>query len=182
MGPIDGAGGAGRHRAGSGSLGVCLPPEPRARRVERQCRHEGGRSTPSTSPTASAKGEGFIRLTLISFALTLGVILAGICAIAADRRVPGARPASSASRTLAAVLVQWLRWPLLLLALLLGLAVLYRFGPQPDRAALAMGHASAAMAARGASWLAGSAALSLYLLAASPTTAPPTDRSPPASA
>ena len=103
---------------------------------------------------------GFIKLTLISFALTLGVILAGLCAIAAIVVFPVATSFLGVE-TLAAVLVQWLRWPLLLLALLLGLAVLYRFGPnrtKPRWQWVSVGSVVAAVL-----WLAGSAALSLYL-------------------
>jgi membrane protein len=103
---------------------------------------------------------GFIQLTLISFALTLGMILAGLCAIAAIVVFPLATSFFGVE-TLAAVLVQWLRWPLLFLALLLGLAVLYRFGPnrtKPRWQWVSVGSVVAAVL-----WLAGSAALSLYL-------------------
>jgi len=103
---------------------------------------------------------GFIRLTLISFALTIGLILAGLAAIAAIVVFPLATSFLGVE-TLAAALVQWLRWPFLLLALLLGLAVLYRFGPnrtEPRWQWVSVGSVVAAVL-----WLAGSAALSLYL-------------------
>jgi membrane protein len=103
---------------------------------------------------------GFIRLTLISFAFTLGVIVAGLFAISAIVVFP---VATSYLRleTLAAVLVQWLRWPLLLAALLVGLAVLYRFGP--NRTVARWQWVSVGSVAAAVLWLAGSAALSFYL-------------------
>ncbi len=103
---------------------------------------------------------GFVKLTLISFALLLGVILAGLLAVAAIVVFPVATSFLGVE-TLAAVLVRWLRWPLLLLSLLLGLAVLYRFGPnrtKPRWQWVSVGSMVAAVL-----WLAGSAALSHYL-------------------
>ena len=103
---------------------------------------------------------GFVRLTLISLTLTLGMILAGVCAVAAIVVFPVAT-SFLGLESLAAALVQWLRWPLLLVILLLGLAILYRFGPNRTKARwqwLSVGSVVAAVL-----WLAGSAALSLYL-------------------
>ena len=102
----------------------------------------------------------FIRLTLISFALTLGVIVAGLCAIAVIVVFPVATSFLGVE-SLAASLIQWLRWPLLFVALLLGLAVLYRFGPnrtEPRWQWVSVGSVAAAVL-----WLAGSAGLSFYL-------------------
>ena len=102
----------------------------------------------------------FIRLTLISFALTIGVIIAGFCAIAAIVVFPVATSFLGVE-SLAATLIQWLRWPLLLLALLLDLAVLYRFGPnrtEPRWQWVSVGSVFA-----GVLWIAGSAGLSFYL-------------------
>ncbi len=102
----------------------------------------------------------FIRLTLISFALTIGVIVAGLCAIAVIVVFPVATSFLGVE-SLAATLIQWLRWPLLLLALLIGLAVLYRFGPnrtEPRWQWVSVGSVVAALL-----WLAGSAGLSFYL-------------------
>ncbi|MBN9023330.1 MAG: YihY/virulence factor BrkB family protein [Rhizobiales bacterium] len=102
----------------------------------------------------------FIRLTLISFALTFGVILAGLSAIAVIVVFPVATSFLGVE-SLSATLIQWLRWPLLLLAVLLGLAVLYRFGPnrtEPRWQWVSVGSGAAAVL-----WLVGSAAFSFYL-------------------
>lgn len=103
---------------------------------------------------------GFVQLTLISFALTIGVIVAGLGAIGAIVVFPVVTSFLGVE-SLAAELVQWLRWPLLLALLLLGLAVLYRFGPNRTKARwqwVSVGSVVAAVL-----WLAGSAALSYYL-------------------
>ncbi len=103
---------------------------------------------------------GFVKLTLISFALTLSVIAAGLVAVAVIVVFPIAT-SFLGIESLAATLVQWLRWPLLLLVLLIGLAVLYRFAPsrtEPRWQWVSVGSIAAAVL-----WLAGSAALSFYL-------------------
>lgn len=103
---------------------------------------------------------GFIHLTLISLALTVGVIIAGLGAIATIVVFPVVTSFLGVE-SLAAELVRWLRWPLLFGLLLLGLAVLYRLGPnrtQPRWQWVSVGSVVAAVL-----WLAGSAALSTYL-------------------
>ena len=103
---------------------------------------------------------GFIRLTAIAFAFTLGVIVAGLGALAVIVVFPVATSFLGVE-SVAAVLVQWLRWPSLFLALLLGLARLYRFGPSRTEARwqwVSVGSLVAAVL-----WLGGSAALSFYL-------------------
>jgi len=103
---------------------------------------------------------GFIRLTLDSFALTMGMIFAAVIAVATIVVFPVATSFLGVE-SLAAVLVQWLRWPLLLVALLVGLGVLYRFGPsrtEPRWQWISVGSFAAAVL-----WLTGSAALSFYL-------------------
>jgi membrane protein len=103
---------------------------------------------------------GIVKLTLISFALTLSVIVAGLVAVAVIVVFPIAT-SFLGIESLAAVLVQWLRWPLLLLVLLVGLAFLYRFAPsrtEPRWQWVSVGSLTAAVL-----WLAGSAALSFYL-------------------
>ena len=103
----------------------------------------------------------FIRLNLISMAMTLGAIAAGLIGIGADRGLPDrtllsrhrVRPPRPSSACCAG--------PLLFAALLVGLAVLYRFGPNRREAKwqwLTVGSVFAAIA-----WLAGSSLLSFYL-------------------
>ncbi|MCB1502287.1 MAG: YihY/virulence factor BrkB family protein [Bauldia sp.] len=102
---------------------------------------------------------GFIKLTLISLALTAGLIAAGLTAIGLIVVFPIVTSflgVGSAAETLVSVL----RWPLLFLALLLGLGILYRFGPSratPRWQWVSVGGLLAAFL-----WLAGSAALSFY--------------------
>ena len=102
----------------------------------------------------------FIRLTLISFAFTLGVIVAALVAIAAIVVFPLATSFLGVG-TQAEILAGWLRWPILLVALLLGLGLLYGFAPsrtKPRWQWVSLGSVVAA-----ALWLGGSAALSFYL-------------------
>ena len=102
---------------------------------------------------------GFIKLTLISFMFTLGVIVAALGAIAAIVVFPIATSFLGVGSE-AAMLASWLRWPILLLALLFGLGVLYRFAPsrtKPRWQWVSLGSVVAAVL-----WLGGSAALSFY--------------------
>jgi membrane protein len=102
----------------------------------------------------------FIRLNLVSLAFTAGALASLLAAIAAVVVLPiilsylplyGYQPA----------ITTWLRWPALLLLAMLGLSVLYRFGPnrhQPRWQFFNVGTAFAVIA-----WLIGSALLSWYL-------------------
>lgn len=103
---------------------------------------------------------GFIRLNLVSLCCTIGSIAAILLAIGLVVAVPlllghlGLGPFGE-------LLIQVLRWPVLLLAVIVGLAVLYRYGPsrtQPRWEWLSLGSIVAAVA-----WLASSALLSWYL-------------------
>ena len=58
-------------------------------------------------------------------------------------------------------MLPWLRWPVLLVVVLFGLAVLYRVGPNRDRPHWQFISAGAVFAA--IAWLGGSALLSWYL-------------------
>ena len=101
----------------------------------------------------------FIKLTLISMALTLGVFLAGLLAIGAIVVFPIVTSLLGVG-SYAETLVSVLRWPLLFLMLLAGLSILYRFGPsrtKPHWQWVSLGGLVAAFL-----WLAGSAALSFY--------------------
>jgi membrane protein len=103
---------------------------------------------------------GFIRLNLVSLAFTVSTIAGLLLAIAgivvlplviSYLRLDGYGNAIST----------WMRWPALFALLLIGLAILYRFGPDRDNARwqwISPGATFAAIA-----WLAGSALLSWYL-------------------
>jgi membrane protein len=102
---------------------------------------------------------GFIKLTLVAFMFTLGVIVAALVAIAAIVVFPVATSFLGIGSE-AAMLASWLRWPILLLAVLFGLGVLYRFAPsrtKPRWQWVSLGSVVAAVL-----WLGGSAALSFY--------------------
>jgi membrane protein len=103
---------------------------------------------------------GFIKLNLISLALTGGAILVLLVAIGAIVVLPLVL-AYIGLGGWTETLLRLLRWPLLLCMVILGLAVLYRFGPSresPRWEWVSVGSAFAAVA-----WLAGSALLSWYL-------------------
>ncbi|WP_375411621.1 YihY/virulence factor BrkB family protein [uncultured Bradyrhizobium sp.] len=103
---------------------------------------------------------GFFKLNALSLALTFGGLLAVLLAIACVVALPivlNAIGLGSVSDTLLRIG----RWPLLILMMLLGLAVLYRYGPsrrEPQWKWLSVGSTLATLI-----WLAGSALLSFYL-------------------
>lgn len=103
---------------------------------------------------------GFIKLNLVSLAFTVGAIAALLLAIAAVVVMPVALSYLPVGRLNESALT-WLRWPGLLVLLLLGLALLYRFGPDLDNARFRWISPGAAFAAL--AWLVGSALLSWYL-------------------
>lgn len=74
---------------------------------------------------------GFIRLNLVSMAMTLGAILGIIVIMVLVAVLPILLAAVMAGTWVEAV-VAWLRWPLLLGIVMTGLAVLYRFGPSKE--------------------------------------------------
>lgn len=102
----------------------------------------------------------FIWLNVVSLAMTIGAIIGLMLAIAAVVVVPvvlSYLPLGGFGATV----VAWLRWPALLLLLMIALALLYRFGPNcehPRWQWFSVGSVFAALA-----WLAGSLALSWYL-------------------
>src|SRR5262249_29256018 len=74
----------------------------------------------------------FLRFNLLALGLTLGLVVGGILAIALIAVLPAAvqfLAVGSATKWLL-LLVQW---PLLIVIVLAGLAVLYRFGPDRDK-------------------------------------------------
>lgn len=101
----------------------------------------------------------FVRLNLVSLMFTLGAIAAMLLAIAAIVALPIMM--STLNIAASNALLPWLRWPALLVVVLLALAVLYRLGPDlahPRWHWISPGAAFAAVA-----WLAGSWLLSWYL-------------------
>ena len=102
----------------------------------------------------------FIKLNLVSLSLTFGGIAALLLALSAVVVLPllfGWLGLSSFTETIISVL----RWPALLLLVVTGLGVLYRYGPSRTKARwewLTVGTFVAALA-----WLGGSALLSWYL-------------------
>jgi membrane protein len=103
---------------------------------------------------------GFIKLNAVSLAFTVSAIVGLLLAIAAVVVLPLVLSYLHAGRY-GEFAIAWLRWPVLLLMLLFGLAMLYRFGPDLDDAKWRWISPGAAFAA--AAWLAGSALLSWYL-------------------
>ena len=75
---------------------------------------------------------GFFKLNLIAIGLTLGLLAGGIVAIGAVAVMPAAAKLLAVGPAM-----KWLlllaQWPLLLALVMLGLAVLYRYGPDRDK-------------------------------------------------
>jgi membrane protein len=103
---------------------------------------------------------GFIKLTLVSLAFTLAAIGAMLLALGAVVVLPIAVNYVGLPNV-TDLLLRFVRWPLLLILIIIGLAVLYRYGPsrrEPSWQWISVGSAIAAVA-----WLASSALLSWYL-------------------
>jgi membrane protein len=75
---------------------------------------------------------GFFKLNLIALGLTLGLLIGGIVAIALVAVLPAAVQLFAVGPA-----TKWLllivQWPLLIVLVMLGLALLYRFGPDRDK-------------------------------------------------
>ena len=103
---------------------------------------------------------GFIKLNLVSLAFTLAALVAVLLAIGAVVVVPVVLNYVGLG-SIGSTLVNVLRWPLLLALIIVGLAVLYRYGPsrrEPRWQWLTVGSVVAAIA-----WLISSVLLSWYL-------------------
>jgi membrane protein len=103
---------------------------------------------------------GFIRLTAVSLAFTLAAIGSALLALAAVVVLPVVLKYLGLP-DIADLLLRIARWPLLLVLIVIGLAVLYRYGPsrrQPRWQWISVGSVIAAVA-----WLVSSALLSWYL-------------------
>lgn len=77
---------------------------------------------------------GFIRLNIIAFLFTIGAIVSVIVMLGMIAVIPVV-VAWLPMGSLIDALLQYLRWPIMFAALLMGLAVLYRWGPSRDDAA-----------------------------------------------
>jgi membrane protein len=103
---------------------------------------------------------GFFRLNLTAVGFTFAAVVFGAAALTLVAGLPviiGLLPLGDAGR----LLVSLLRWPLLAMFLLAGLAVVYRYGPSRERPRWRWVSWGAALAA--VLWLVGSAAFSLYV-------------------
>jgi membrane protein len=102
----------------------------------------------------------FIWLTLVAFAFTLGALVCILLALSAIVVLPLVL-AWVGLHTQFGSILSWLRWPALLLVVLVALSVLYRYGPSRENARwrwLSIGAVFATVA-----WLVGSALFSWYL-------------------
>jgi membrane protein len=102
----------------------------------------------------------FIKLNLVSLAFTVGALVGLLLAVAAIVVVPVVLSYLPLYGYDSAIMT-WLRWPALLLLVMFGLSLLYRFGPNRDGARWRFVSAGALFATF--AWLGGSALLSLYL-------------------
>ena len=103
---------------------------------------------------------GFIKLNLVSLAFTLSGIVATLLALGAVVVLPLVLSYLGLGG-MAEILLRLLRWPLLLVLIIIGLAVLYRYAPsrrEPRWQWLSIGSVFAAVA-----WLISSGLLSWYL-------------------
>ena len=82
---------------------------------------------------------GFIKLNLQALLFTLGALLFLLLALAAVAVIPVVLKLFPFAR-LVEQLLSILRWPILAGGVLLGLAVLYRYGPSDANCGLALGH------------------------------------------
>jgi membrane protein len=104
---------------------------------------------------------GFLKLTLYSLAFTLGAIAIALVSLAGIIAVPLALKILGIPEHSGAGLLTLLRWPVLYLIILFGLACLYRYGPsrrRPQWRWVTWGSASA-----GIMWIIGSLLLSWYV-------------------
>jgi membrane protein len=103
---------------------------------------------------------GFFRLNAVSLAFTFGGLVAILIAIGCVVALPIVLSTIGLG-SISEALFRFGRWPVLIVMMLLGLAVLYRYGPSrrsPQWRWLSVGSVFASVA-----WLAGSALLSFYL-------------------
>jgi len=103
---------------------------------------------------------GFFKLNLVALAFTVGAILSLLFAIGAVVALPLLLDRLGLGH-LTSLLLDYGRWPILILGLIMGLAMLYRYGPsrrEPKWKWVSVGSLIASVL-----WIVASAALSLYL-------------------
>jgi membrane protein len=103
---------------------------------------------------------GFVRLNAVALLLTLGAIVGLILAAVLVVAFPALVGALGLPDTLATV-ISWARWPVLALALMVGLALFYRYGP--SRAAPRFRWVSWGAVAATVLWLIASGLFSFYV-------------------
>ena len=103
---------------------------------------------------------GFLRRTAVTLLFTLGLIGLGAFAVVLVAVFPAAVDRIGLPDVVATV-IQWARWPILAAAVLLGLALLYRYGPSREHARWRWVTWGSAIGT--AIWLAASAAFSFYV-------------------
>ncbi|MBC7954103.1 MAG: YihY/virulence factor BrkB family protein [Rhodospirillaceae bacterium] len=102
---------------------------------------------------------GFLKYNLTALALTLGAIIFGLMALALVAAVPALLKFLPVGEPIQSLL-SFLRWPLLAVFVLMGLAVVYRYAPSRDKPQWRWVSWGAVAAA--ALWLIGSGLFSLY--------------------
>jgi membrane protein len=107
-----------------------------------------------------SQDRSFIKLTLLSLALTLAGMLFVTLAIVLVAVLPAVLQSLGLGST-GEILLTWLRWPLLLAAFLLALAVLYRYAPNRQAGKWRFVSIGAVVAA--VLWVGGSLLMSLYV-------------------
>ena len=78
------------------------------------------------------EGRGFFKLNMIALGLTLGLLIGGIVAIALVAVLPAAVQFLAVG-TATKWLLMIVQWPLLIILVMLGLAVLYRYAPDRNK-------------------------------------------------
>lgn len=106
------------------------------------------------------ESRGFIRLNLVALLLTVGAIVGVLVAAAGVIALPAFVGTLGLPEMIATVL-QWVRWPILALVVIVGLAFLYRYGP--SRAAARFQWVSVGAVAATLLWLLASGLFSYYV-------------------
>lgn len=103
---------------------------------------------------------GFVKLNLVALALTLFLIVGALIALGAVVAAPALLGKLGLSESVKG-LVTWLRWPILALLTIVGLAVIYRYAP--DRADPKWRWVSPGAVVATILWIVGSIAFSVYV-------------------